>query len=178
MVTESQADRIYVYTDASFSHQHKVGVIGFSIFSNSEKHESVLLKDNEIKLLEIREKNNICAEFRSALVALDSIKNAESPKSVVLFSDCQTLIGLPQRRQSLEENLFISKSKNALLANAKLYQDFFILYDKFDLECIWVKGHFRAGTLDRVHENFSYLDKAVRKQLRISVDKLEGSQIL
>jgi ribonuclease HI len=156
-------DSIFIYSDASFDKNHDLAIIGFGIFNSSDEHNIQPMTKIHVTLLKIKESNNIRAEIRAALYSLENIP---SIKKVKLFTDCQTLCGLPSRRQGLEEKKFISKSKNLPLANSELYQEFYQAFDRLHIELIWVKGHTPKEHRTRVENNFSFLDKLVREKLR------------
>jgi ribonuclease HI len=164
---------IYIYTDASFSKSHEVAVIGYAIFNSTEEHESVPLAKLKLNISQIQENNNIRAEITGALMAL---RSCPKNKMVFLYSDCQTTCNLLSRREKLERTNYISQSKNQILANADLYQEFYRLYDLIRPEIQWVKGHSK-NKLTQIEKNFSHLDKEVRKYLRktISVDSVSKS---
>ena len=164
-----KADTVYIYTDASFSKAHELGIIGYASFSGTTQHESVSIADLGLNISEIKEGNNIRAELRGAITALRSCPKCER---VILYTDCQNIINLPSRREKLESTNFISQSKNHPLANADLYREFYTLFDQYNPELFWIKGHTSAANysteinLNRIQKNFSYLDKEVRRFLR------------
>jgi ribonuclease HI len=154
---------VYIYTDASFSKNHGLAVIGYMIFRSAKEHEEALWTEIKPVFHEIEETGNIRAEIRGALAALEKCPTGVK---VTLYTDCQAVVGLPFRREKLESAGFISKSKHRELANADLYRKFYALYDRCRPEIVWVKGH-SSKRLDRIQKNFSYLDKEVRKNLRL-----------
>lgn len=156
-------ETIYLYTDASFSKAHELAVIGYSQFAGSKAHDSEPLEKRLITCEQITERNNIRAEIRAALLALSSCPDGAT---VLLYSDCQNIIGLPSRREKLEKQKYISQSKGQVLANADLYIQFYQHLDRLNVELIWVKGHSRIKTRDRIQSIFSVLDKEVREKLR------------
>lgn len=150
---------VYIYTDASFSKNHSLGVIGYMIFGENEPQVP-------LTILEIKESNNIRAEIRGAILALGA-----APKSshVTLYTDCQTVTGLLDRREKLEKTNFISGAKGTPLANADLYKEFYKIYDQIRPNIIWVKGH-TSNKDSIIKKNFSLVDKAVRRALREAID--------
>lgn len=155
---------VYIYSDASFSKNFGIAVIGFAMFHTLDEHNTIHLKDIETTLCEIKETNNIRAEIRGALAALEACPMG---KEVILYTDCQTIVDLPSRRKKLEQKNFISESKGRELANADLYKEFFALYDLKRPEIIWVKGH-SSKRQTNIGKNFSHLDRLVRRKLRES----------
>jgi len=155
----------FAYCDASFSKKDGLAVIGYAIFRSQKEHDEILLAKKEITLTEIDETNNIRAEIRGALAVLEAIPPCSN---LTLFTDCQTICDLPERRMKLEGSEFVSESKNAELANADLYRKFYSLYARHKVDIVWIKGH-SPNRQGNVQKNFSHLDKEVRKRLRAAV---------
>lgn len=158
-----------IYSDASFDKFSSQAVIGYAYFKTEEEHSRMTLEPDQIRLHTIHEKNNIRAELRGAIMAI----RACMPKvDIFLYTDCQTVCGLVERRQKLEGNGFISQAKNQLLANADLYKEFYEVYDSYRPNIQWLKGHVSGADLTRVQNNFAVLDKWVRKNLRTQITAL------
>lgn len=164
------AETTYIYSDASFSKPHNLGIIGYGVFNSTSQHNSMTLSELDLTILEIKETNNIRTELISAIIALKSNKNTGK---VVLYTDCQNIINLPSRREKLEKTNFISQSKNRPLANTDLYLEFYKIYDLLQPELFWIKGHAPLHGADSLQRNFSFLDKAVRKKLREIISTIE-----
>jgi ribonuclease HI len=192
-------DPTYIYCDASFSKIFQVAVVGSLIFQNEHDHQHISAAEAKINLTQIRETNNIRAEIKGVILALqtcqtddqteyqedgqtnyhtDGQKQSNKPnhcqtkQPVILFTDCQTLSELMRRRKHLEKTNFISKNKNTELANADLYKEFYLLYDKIQPEIHWVKGHTEKSSQTAQQKNFSFVDKEVRLKLRAVVAAL------
>jgi ribonuclease HI len=159
------ASQIFIYSDASFCRRSQLAVLGCLIFKNKKQHEESCREDFPIRLTEIKETNNIRAEIRGAIKALE-LGLSEKSSQIVLYTDCQTVSGLIARREKLEKSQFISKSKNKLLANADLYKEFYKIYDVLKPQILWLKGHTAQSKAGPVETRFSFLDKAVRRRLR------------
>ena len=144
--------KLDIYTDASFSKTHGLAVIGYMI-------------SDKLTILEIKESNNIRAEIRGVITALNA---APKSASVTLYTDCQTVTELIGRRDKLEKTNFISQTKQTPLANADLYKEFYKIYDQLHPEIIWVKGH-TSSKDTKIKKNFSTVDKEVRKALRLAI---------
>jgi ribonuclease HI len=157
---------IYIYTDASYNKAHQLAVLGYAIFFAAENHQEQAITEQNIKCMQLQEQNNIRAELRGALWALQSLKDISSKQKIIIFTDCQTLQRLSMRRAKLESTCFKSLSKNNELANADLYREFFKFYDQYHIEIQWVKGHAPKNNLTFIEQNFAQLDKSVRKNLR------------
>lgn len=161
----SSYDAISIYTDASFSKGDGIAVIGYGFFLEEDQHIEGSLQEKKWVIQQIQETNNIRAEIRASLTALEVCPQA---KKTVLYTDCQTTAGLLSRREKLERTNFISQSKNRELNNADLYRAFYKLYDKTGVEIVWVKGH-TSQKNNHIQRNFSHLDKEVRKVLRLNL---------
>ena len=159
-------DTAFIYTDASYSKAHDLAVIGFAGFAGVDQHRLTPLSELELHFEVISEKNNIRSEVRAAIMGL---KSCPKHSNVVLYSDCHAVTKLPQRREKLERQKFISQSSGLVLNNADLYQRFYLISDELNLEIHWVKGHSPNKNLDQVQQNFAYLDKQVRNKLRSSL---------
>lgn len=163
---------IFIYSDASFSKEHKLAVLGHMIFFNKTEHEDSQSRRDFVTLVETSEINNIRAELKGAIRALKDClqfieeKSAPINTPVKLYTDCQTVSGLLARRQKLQTTHFISQRKNQELPNKDLYSDFYSMCDLLRPEIIWVKGHTVKEQRTAITQNFSILDKAVRFRLR------------
>jgi ribonuclease HI len=169
-------ETIFIYSDASFSKTYDLAVIGYISFSNALEHKRVLTSEvksdvkSEYQFINI--KNNIRAEIRAAITALQSCRVGSR---VQLFSDCSGVCDLLTRRKKLEQGSFISKKTGKHLANASLYQEFFSICDSLDLDIQWVKGHSSVNRMNNIHKNFSHLDQQVRKKLRKVVTMINSA---
>jgi len=99
------------------------------------------------------------------IVALTAAQKSES---LNVYTDCQTVTGLIDRRDKLEKTNFISQTKQTPLANADLLKEFYKIYDQLHPEIIWVKGH-TSSKDTKIKKNFSTVDKEVRKALRLAL---------
>jgi ribonuclease HI len=166
-------ETVYIYTDASFSQAHKIAIIGHFFLFDNEKLELSKRANIPFFLEQISETNNIRAEIRSALVA---IQMAPADLKVVLYTDCESICKLLSRRGNLEKTNFMSQRHSTPLNNTDLYKEFFKIMDSIQPELIWVKGHCRDRGINSIQNNFSYLDQKVRKQLRKVVSEITPSQ--
>jgi ribonuclease HI len=148
--------KVDIYTDASFSKALGLGIIGYLMFA----------PEKTFTILKIKESNNIRAEIKGVIAALSA---APKLSQVTLYTDCQTVTGLLDRREKLEKTNFISQTKLAPLANADLYKEFYKIYDQVQPKIIWIKGHIANKDSD-IKKNFSFVDKEVRRSLREAID--------
>ena len=102
-------------------------------------------------------------ELQTLLWALSDIH--ASARKVIVYTDSQSIMGLPGRRDRLEQNDYRSK-KNTRLNHYKLYQEFYTMIDLLDCELVKVRGHQVSHQKDDIDELFTLVDRASRKALR------------
>ncbi len=84
---------------------------------------------------------------------------------VIIHTDSQNIINLPGRREQLERQAYRS-SKNRLLNNYELYQEFYRLTDLLDYELVKVHGHLASKQKEEIDRLFTLVDRASRQALR------------
>jgi ribonuclease HI len=92
------------------------------------------------------------------------------PQTVILYTDSQNIIGLPDRRVRMEKQDYRSKT-GGLLNHAELYQEFFALTDLLDYTLVKVKGHRRSHQKSPADRMFTLVDRASRQALRAELAK-------
>ena len=102
-------------------------------------------------------------ELQTLLWALNDIQVAE--RKVIVYTDSQNIIGLPARRERLEQRGYRSNN-NTLLKNHELYQEFYRLTDQLDCELIKVRGHQVSKQKDDIDRLFTLVDRASRNALK------------
>ena len=167
-----EATPTHIYCDASFSKTHRVAVAGYLVVENDDH----IVSDDigRIKTVVFKENNNIRAELRGVIIVIESLveklpsnKTAtDKSRSIILYTDCQTVANLPQRRRRLESDNFLVKRTQEPLRNADLYKAFYRTYDLLSPTIRWVKGHSSKNHRTQFNERMAWVDKAVRKQLR------------
>ena len=157
----------HIYTDASFSKNNLTAVTGFILFESDDSHRKE--ESQPIQTKTFKERNNIRAELEGVIFALEEVTKKKGGQKN-LYTDCESIAKLLQRRERLESSAFLSKKTKKPLNNADLYKRFFALCDRINPKVIWVKGHSRFKDRDLVRRNFSRVDKAVRKILRETVN--------
>lgn len=156
--TEQQ---IYLFTDGSVN--PKSG-IGFGAYLLTDKIDLSFDKlNNIIKIKKFEETSSTKLELEALLWALND--NDLQDFKVAIYTDCQNIIGLIDRRKNLESKNYIT-SKGSYIENYELYKDFYIKLDDLDFELIKVKGHKKTSTKNNIDEVFTLVDKATRKALR------------
>jgi len=153
--------KIKLFTDSSVNPQEKIGFGSFLIIEDENLTLENLKKNIKIKRFENTSSTKL--ELQTFLWSLEEIKN----KDVIIevYTDCQNIIGLQDRKEKLEKNNFYSSS-GKLMNNHELYKEFFEKTDKLDLVFIKVKGHKKNSLKDEVDTIFNLVDKASRSALR------------
>lgn len=154
-------NRLKLFTDGSVDPKTRIG-FGAALFVHQSLPSLDHLK-SQVKTCRFENTSSTRLELQTLLWALSGIDNPDT--KIDIYTDCQNLIGLQARRYRLEKNDYRS-SKNQLLRNTDLYQQFFRLCDRFDVELIKLDGH-KAGRRREENDHiFTLVDKASRKALR------------
>ena len=97
------------------------------------------------------------------LWALDDIQLIN--KEISIYTDCQNILGLENRREKLESNNY-KTSTGKILKNHILYKEFYKKRDKLNCRFIKVKGHKPSKEKDSIDEIFTLVDRGARDALR------------
>lgn len=153
--------KIKLFTDSSVNPQEKIGFGAYLLLD--DENESLEELKEHIKIKRFENTSSTKLELQTLLWALDEIVD----KNVIIevYTDCQNIIGLENRRDKLEKNHFCSSSKK-LIANHELYKDFYEKLDSLNLTFIKVKGHKKSSLKDDIDNIFNLVDRASRNALR------------
>ena len=156
--------KIKLFTDSSVNPQEKIGFGAFLFLD--EKNISLEEMKKNIKIKRFENTSSTKLELQTFLWALDEIND----KNIIIevYTDCQNIIGLQDRREKLEKNNFYSSS-GKLMNNHQLYKDFFEKTDELNLTFIKVKGHKKNSLKDEIDTIFNLVDKASRNALRENI---------
>ena len=103
-------------------------------------------------------------------ILLWALSDVQRPgRKVIVYTDSQNIINLPDRREGLERKAYYS-GKNRLLNNHELYQAFYRLTDRLDYELVKVRGHLRSKQKDEMDQLFTFVDRASRQALRAEAE--------
>ncbi|MDY3200224.1 MAG: RNase H family protein [Arcobacter sp.] len=152
---------IKLFTDSSVNSQEKIGFGSFLIIEDEKMTFENLKKTIKTKKFENTSSTKL--ELQTLLWALDEIENKNY--LIEVYTDCQNIINLKDRREKLEKNEYKS-SQGKLINNHELYKLFFEKSDKLDLVFIKVKGHKKNSLKDEIDTIFNLVDKASRSALR------------
>jgi ribonuclease HI len=168
---------IALFTDVSLNPGRKLGVGAYLVLPASlliEKSEVV----DRVKVRRFEDTSSTKLEIQTVLWALEEYRNGPKipgPGKLYLYSDSQCVSGILKRRPGLLARVlardFLSKRSNQPLRNSTLYRAFYEFHDELGFEVIKVKGHSRTRLNDSAHRIFSFVDKEVRKALRLWTDE-------
>ncbi len=170
---------ISVFTDGSAHPQLKVGVGAYILITEPLDYISLTdmkLLSGRITFREFRDTSSTKLEVSTVIWALNELikqYDTEALPRITLYTDSQTVTGLPGRRQKLEAENFISRNKGVPLKNTSLYREFYKLNDKLNFKVVKLKGHTKSAKRSTEQEIFSYLDRSVRGHLRELARKMK-----
>ena len=157
--------KIKLFTDSSVNPQEKIGFGAYLLLD--DENESLEESKEHIKIKRFENTSSTKLELQTLLWALDQIMDKEN-NNIEVYTDCQNIIGLENRRDKLEKNHFCSSSKK-LIANHELYKDFYKKLDSLNLTFIKVKGHKKNSLKDEIDNIFNLVDRVSRNALRENI---------
>ncbi len=154
-------DQLLLFTDGSVHAQSSIGFGAYLVVPHPEIPLELLKAQVRVKRFEDTTSSKL--ELQTLLWALGELDS--HVKKVKVFTDSQTIIGLPGRRERLERNAYFS-ARNILLKNASLYRAFFQATDQLDCVFEKVKGHQQVSKKNEIEQLFTLVDRAARNALR------------
>lgn len=152
---------LLLFTDGSVNSKSKIGYGAYLAVSDPELSLDEL--NAEVKVQRFEQTSSTKLELQTLLWALKDIQT--SGYKVIVYTDSQNIIGLPQRRERLEQNDYRS-NKNIRLNNFELYQEFYQLIDQLDCKLVKMLGHQPSRQKNDIEKFFTLVDRASRKALR------------
>jgi ribonuclease HI len=145
-----------LFCDGSVNPQKKVGMGAYFIYDEAFENQKIHLKRFE-------NTSSTKLELEVLLWALsdENIQNHH----ITIYTDCQNILGLKDRREKLEKSFYKSSTGKAI-KNEELYKAFYKITDKLECEFIKIKGHKPSLEKDDIDKLFNLVDKASRKALR------------
>ena len=153
--------KIKLFCDGSCNPQEKIGYGAYLLI----EEDNIDLISLKTKIISKKFENTSSSklEIETLLWALNDIDIKDC--IIEVYTDCQNIIGLENRREKLEKNNF-QTSFGKLIGNYELYKEFFEKLDELNLSFIKVKGHKKTSLKDELDTIFNLVDKASRKALR------------
>lgn len=155
-----------LFTDGSADNQSGTGFGAYLLVTAAEASLQQLRECVKVKRFDQTSSSRL--ELQTLLWALTEIQPLEPELAV--YTDSQNIIGLPARRERLEQNDFLAKNQRCL-SNAQLYREFYRLYDQMQIKLIKVRGHLPRQRKENIDRYFSLVDKAARNSLRNALQK-------
>lgn len=158
--------KIKLFCDGSVSPQKNIGFGAYLIVD--EIFDLEFLKD-KIKIKRFDNTSSTKLEIQTLIWALESLNKKNI--FIEVYTDCQNIISLLDRKNKLEMLDFNSQS-GKILNNAQLYKEFFLIIEKYECHFIKIKGHKKNDLKDNIDKIFNLVDKASRKALRDSLKEI------
>ena len=152
---------LILLSDGSVHAQSKIGYGAYLAVPEPELSLEELI--SHVRVKRFTQTSSTKLELQTLLWALSDIQ--VSGRKVIIYTDSQNIIDLPGRREQLERKAFRS-SKNRLLNNHELYQEFYRLTDLLDYELVKVHGHLASKQKEDIDRIFTLVDRASRQALR------------
>jgi len=156
---------LQVFTDGSVNSLLKVGYGAYLVVSDQSMSIDILKE--RVKTKRFEQTSSTKLELQTLLWSLNETIALTDKNDITLslYTDSQNIIGLPDRRSGLEQNHYLS-SKNKMLNNYALYQEFYRLTSSVKCKLVKVVGHQVSSEKNRIDKLFSLVDKASRRALR------------
>lgn len=149
-------NELKLFCDGSVNPQEKIGFAAYFIYDENSLNQNIKIKKFE-------NTSSTKLELEALLWALDN-ENLKNNR-ITVFTDCQNILNLEQRREKLESNNY-KTSSGKIVKNYELYKKFFIITDDLDFTFEKIKGHKKSSLKDQTDKLFNLVDKASRKALR------------
>lgn len=137
--------------------------IGYGAYFTLEDIEQTPLSSIRVLTKRFENSSSTKLELETLLWALD--ETIVKYTDITVYTDCQNVLGLVERRERLEKNQYYSKN-GKILNNHLLYKEFYKIIDKIDCKFIKVKGHKKSSQKDNIDNLFTLVDRASRDALR------------
>ncbi len=162
----NMSDSIYLFTDGSVNPSKKVGYGAVLLAKDINKPLEVI--KTQVNLKRFTNTSSTKLELENLLWGMGLVIE-KGYNNIIIYTDSQNVISLISRRSRLENNNYNTKG-NKPVKNQQLYQEFFRLFDSFEIEIIKIKGHQPGRDKSEIEKIFTLVDKASRKALREEFD--------
>jgi ribonuclease HI len=154
-------DTLHLFTDGSYNPTTKTGCGAYIAVSDTEVPPESLREQVKVRIF--KNTSSVRLELETLLWAFKEI--GQSEVQIIVYTDSQNIMNLPERRKRLEENNYQS-GKNRTLKNADLYMEFFRMSDSLTPVFIKVQGHMTSNKKDNIDRLFTLVDRESRRALR------------
>lgn len=156
----SNEGNVLLFTDGSVNPQSNIGFGAYLLLRADELNEPT---HYDVKTKRFENTSSTKLELEALLWAFSQIQIESC--TITVYTDCQNIIGLKNRRERFEKNDYFSKTHKRI-KNHELYKEFFRVTDSLSCEFIKVKGHKEKNSKDDIDKIFTLVDKAARIALR------------
>lgn len=148
---EKEKNVVWIYTDASYNNQKKIGAVAYTILNHNRKHVMTKCKTLAGK------STSTFLELVAIQKAINSYKQRFSINNVrfIVVSDCQSVVDVLNEKSKFKNSL----SKMNVIASE--------LIDLYDIECIHIKGHTTNRNRHSIYNQ--NVDRMCRKKVREEV---------
>ena len=159
----SDPETIFLFTDGSVDPKSKIGYGAYLAINDLQQSTDSLKKKVQTKAFSDTSSTRL--ELETLLWALDDLPKTIA--TITLYTDSQNIQGLPNRRERLESNDFLSRTGKPI-KNADLYLKFYDAIDSLKLGIMKVQGHSPTRQKSDIDALFTLVDRASRKALKAS----------
>lgn len=156
-------DTLHLFTDGSYNPATKTGCGAYIVVSDTGVSPELLREQVKVRVFE--NSSSVRLELETLLWAIKEIGQTED--KIIVYTDSQNIMKLPDRRKRLEENNYHS-GKGRPLNNADLYMEFFRMTDRLNPVFIKVQGHMTSNIRNNIDKLFALVDRESRRALRKS----------
>lgn len=151
-----------LFIDGSVNAQSHIGFGAYLLYINAQSCTIEDLK-TRVKVKRFENTSSTKLELQTLMWALTDIQIKS--RKIIIYTDSQNIINLPERQNRLEVNDYYSK-QGKRFKHYELYKEFYQITDQLDYELIKVQGHLRSRNKNEVDQVFTLVDRAARKALR------------
>jgi ribonuclease HI len=151
----------FLFTDDSVNPKQNIGFGAYLHVMQNDVYDDSLKSRVKVKKFDATSSTKL--ELEPLLWALNELNLVTV--ELIVFTDCQNILGLHLRREKFEKNNYLTK-KNKKIANHELYKKFYKITDTLHCQFIKVKGHKPKSEKDNIDKFFTLVDKASRNALR------------
>ena len=150
-----------LFTDGS---AHPPTGVGFAAyFADRDTHRTQPPAIEEIVTKRFEATSAARLELSAFLWALAEV--GDDANNATVYTDSQTIVGLLDRRERLEQTDFKSKAGRPL-NNHTLYRAFYRSWDRWQFSVVKLAGHISNVSSSLPQQTFTRVDQAARRALR------------
>ncbi len=157
-----------LFSDGSVNTKSGIGYGAYLLVKNLDT-TSLEASKNNIQIKRFNSTSSTKLELEALIWALEKVMPQLSRfnSELTIYTDSQNIVGLPNRREGLEQNNYYSRN-NKRLANYLLYKKFYQLSDQLNFELVKVRGHKALSQKNEIDQYFALVDQAARRAMRES----------